>query len=165
MASRHVSLRRLPARLLVHLEGRQKLGQGTLPHAVLLSSALASCRPSYSWRPVSARQAVWVTALAPYFVLFALLVQGVQLEGSMEGIKYYLYPQWDKLLKINVCAARPVQSIVKCDTVFKCKFPFLSRAFLSFILPLLPAPAPTAALPLLCCAFDPATTKRGPGRH
>lgn len=50
-------------------------------------------------------QAVWVTALAPYFVLFALLIQGIQLEGSMEGIKYYLYPQWDKLLNISVRAA------------------------------------------------------------
>ena len=38
----------------------------------------------------------------PYFVLFALLIRGVTLDGSMDGIRYYLYPQWDKLLEINV---------------------------------------------------------------
>ena len=38
----------------------------------------------------------------PYFVLFALLIRGITLEGSYEGILYYLSPQWDKLLEINV---------------------------------------------------------------
>ena len=47
-------------------------------------------------------QAVWVTAIMPYIVLFILLIRGVTLEGSMDGIKYYLSPQWDKLLEISV---------------------------------------------------------------
>lgn len=47
-------------------------------------------------------QAVWITALMPYFVLFILLIRGVTLEGSLEGIKYYLYPSWDKLYSIDV---------------------------------------------------------------
>ena len=57
---------------------------------------------SFSFSSFPDPKAVWITALAPYFVLFALLVQGVQLEGSSEGIKYYLSPQWDKLLEIDV---------------------------------------------------------------
>jgi len=38
----------------------------------------------------------------PYFVLIILLVRGITLEGSFEGIKYYLYPQWDKLAEVDV---------------------------------------------------------------
>ena len=38
----------------------------------------------------------------PYFVLFILLIRGITLEGSLVGIKYYLYPQWDKLLVLDV---------------------------------------------------------------
>ncbi|KAL1424334.1 hypothetical protein MTO96_020260 [Rhipicephalus appendiculatus] len=34
----------------------------------------------------------------PYAVLLILLLRGVTLDGSLDGIKYYLYPQWDKLL-------------------------------------------------------------------
>ncbi|CAG2161746.1 unnamed protein product [Oppiella nova] len=55
------------------------------------------------WKGVkSTGKAVWVTALMPYFVLFILLIRGVTLEGSMDGIKYYLSPSWDKLYSINV---------------------------------------------------------------
>jgi solute carrier family 6 serotonin transporter-like protein 4 len=48
-------------------------------------------------------QAVWVTALAPYVVLFILLVRGVMLPGAAEGIQYYLTPQWHKLKESRVC--------------------------------------------------------------
>jgi solute carrier family 6 serotonin transporter-like protein 4 len=48
-------------------------------------------------------QAVWVTALAPYVVLFILLVRGVTLPGAGEGILYYLTPQWHKLKNSRVC--------------------------------------------------------------
>lgn len=47
-------------------------------------------------------QAVWITATMPYFVLFVLLIRGVTLDGAMDGIRYYLYPQWNKLLEIDV---------------------------------------------------------------
>jgi len=44
-----------------------------------------------------------VTALAPYVVLFILLVRGVTLPGAAEGIQYYLTPQWHKLKNSKVC--------------------------------------------------------------
>ena len=47
-------------------------------------------------------QAVWVTALAPYIVLFILLIRGVTLPGAAEGIQYYLTPQWHKLQNSKV---------------------------------------------------------------
>ncbi|PNF22061.1 Sodium-dependent serotonin transporter [Cryptotermes secundus] len=55
------------------------------------------------WKGVrSAGKAVWVTALAPYVVLFILLVRGVTLPGAAEGIQYYLTPQWHKLKNSRV---------------------------------------------------------------
>ncbi len=41
-------------------------------------------------------------ALFPYVVLITLLVRGVTLDGADEGILYFVRPQWDKLLDVNV---------------------------------------------------------------
>ncbi|XP_042899384.1 sodium-dependent serotonin transporter [Parasteatoda tepidariorum] len=55
------------------------------------------------WKGVkSSGKVVWFTATMPYVVLFILLCRGVTLEGSMDGIKYYLYPKWEKLLESEV---------------------------------------------------------------
>ncbi|XP_054271934.1 sodium-dependent serotonin transporter isoform X2 [Macrosteles quadrilineatus] len=55
------------------------------------------------WKGVrSTGKAVWITALAPYFVLIILLVRGVSLPGAAEGIRYYLTPQWHKLKNSKV---------------------------------------------------------------
>jgi SNF family Na+-dependent transporter len=35
-------------------------------------------------------------------VLVILLIRGVTLDGYMEGIKFYVIPEWDKLLKPQV---------------------------------------------------------------
>lgn len=43
-----------------------------------------------------------MTALAPYVVLIILLFRGVTLPGAMNGIAYYLTPQWEKLLNSKV---------------------------------------------------------------
>lgn len=59
------------------------------------------------WKGVrSAGKVVWVTALAPYVVLFFLLIRGVTLPGAGEGIRYYLTPQWHKLKNSRVCCPR-----------------------------------------------------------
>lgn len=62
------------------------------------------------WKGVkSTGKVVWVTAIAPYVVLFFLLIRGVTLEGADQGIKYYLTPQWDKLFERKVWIAAATQ--------------------------------------------------------
>lgn len=52
---------------------------------------------------------VYFTALFPYVLLTALLVRGATLDGHMDGIKYYLTPDFSKLLDANVWADAAVQ--------------------------------------------------------
>lgn len=47
-------------------------------------------------------KAVYFTALFPYVILTALVVQGVILEGAIDGILLYLTPQWEMLLDAEV---------------------------------------------------------------
>lgn len=47
-------------------------------------------------------QVVYFTALFPYVVLIALLINNVQLPGSLDGIKYFIVPEWDQLLSAEV---------------------------------------------------------------
>ncbi|OQR72161.1 sodium-dependent serotonin transporter-like [Tropilaelaps mercedesae] len=55
------------------------------------------------WKGVkSTGKAVYITAIAPYIVLFALLVKGVTLDGAYDGIAYYLWPDWTKLQEREV---------------------------------------------------------------
>lgn len=44
-----------------------------------------------------ALQIVYFTATFPYVVLVVLLVRGVLLPGALDGIVYYLKPDWSKL--------------------------------------------------------------------
>ncbi|XP_011156695.1 sodium- and chloride-dependent GABA transporter 1 [Solenopsis invicta] len=41
---------------------------------------------------------IWFSALFPYVVLFILLGRAVTLEGSYEGLLYYVTPRWEELL-------------------------------------------------------------------
>ncbi|KAJ1076764.1 hypothetical protein K5549_010082 [Capra hircus] len=45
---------------------------------------------------------VYFTATFPYVVLTILFFRGMTLEGASTGIKYYLTPQWDKILEAKV---------------------------------------------------------------
>uniref|UniRef100_A0A4W6GB47 Transporter n=1 Tax=Lates calcarifer TaxID=8187 RepID=A0A4W6GB47_LATCA len=42
------------------------------------------------------------TAIFPYFILFALLINNVQLPGAREGILYFVTPVWSKLFEVKV---------------------------------------------------------------
>ncbi|XP_064614016.1 sodium- and chloride-dependent glycine transporter 1-like [Liolophura sinensis] len=51
----------------------------------------------------------YFTATAPYLLLIILLIRGAMLPGAMDGLKYYLIPQWDKLKEIKVWTAAAMQ--------------------------------------------------------
>ncbi|CDQ56483.1 unnamed protein product [Oncorhynchus mykiss] len=51
----------------------------------------------------SSGKVVYFTATFPYVVLTILFIRGITLEGAVTGIKYYLTPQWHKILDAKVC--------------------------------------------------------------
>ncbi|XP_059166029.1 sodium-dependent serotonin transporter-like, partial [Physella acuta] len=62
------------------------------------------------WKGIkSSGKAVWITATFPYAVLLILLCKGCTLPGSLDGIIYYLSPQWDKLLSLDIWIAAAAQ--------------------------------------------------------
>ncbi|XP_072015442.1 sodium- and chloride-dependent glycine transporter 2-like [Amphiura filiformis] len=52
---------------------------------------------------------VYFTATFPYFVLFILLIRGLTLPGSGEGIKYFITPRWEHLATPKVWLDAAVQ--------------------------------------------------------
>ncbi|XP_020296597.1 sodium-dependent dopamine transporter, partial [Pseudomyrmex gracilis] len=55
------------------------------------------------WKGISTSgKVVWFTALFPYAVLLILLIRGVTLPGSTEGIRYYLSPNFTAITKAEV---------------------------------------------------------------
>ncbi|GBN66106.1 Sodium- and chloride-dependent glycine transporter 2 [Araneus ventricosus] len=57
--------------------------------------------PGGAWVPPSVI-VVYVTATLPYFVLICLLIRGLTLPGSWDGIGFFLTPKWEKLLSFRV---------------------------------------------------------------
>ena len=58
-----------------------------------------------------AGRVVYVTATAPYFLLTALFIYTMTMEGSVDGVKYFLIPKWEKLLDHNVWLEAAIQNI------------------------------------------------------
>ena len=50
----------------------------------------------------SSGKAAYFTAIFPYVVLITLLIRGVTLEGAVDGILFFITPQWDKILTPQV---------------------------------------------------------------
>lgn len=45
---------------------------------------------------------VYFTALFPYVMLLALLINNVQLPGAIDGIQFFILPKWKELLSVEV---------------------------------------------------------------
>ncbi|XP_029366289.1 sodium- and chloride-dependent GABA transporter 1 [Echeneis naucrates] len=50
----------------------------------------------------SSGKVVYFTAVFPYFILFALLINNVQLPGAKDGILFFVTPVWSKLFEVKV---------------------------------------------------------------
>lgn len=61
-------------------------------------------------------KATYVTSTFPYAILIILLIRGVTLEGSMEGIKYYVLPDWKRLASAKVWGDAAVQVFFSMST-------------------------------------------------
>jgi hypothetical protein len=47
-------------------------------------------------------QVVYFTATFPYVILFILLIRGALLEGAIDGVKFFIIPDWNRLADIKV---------------------------------------------------------------
>ena len=71
------------------------------------------------WKGVaSSGKVAYFTAIFPYVVLITLLVRGLTLEGSLEGIMFYITPQWSELLNLKVWYDAVTQSFFSLSTGF-----------------------------------------------
>lgn len=50
----------------------------------------------------STGKAVYITSTFPYVVLTTLLIVGLTKDGSLNGIKYFLTPEWERLKDMTV---------------------------------------------------------------
>ncbi|XP_064624664.1 sodium- and chloride-dependent glycine transporter 1-like [Lineus longissimus] len=57
----------------------------------------------------SSGKVVYVTATFPYLVLIILLVRGATMPGAIDGILFYVTPQWERLLSAKVWGDAAVQ--------------------------------------------------------
>ncbi|CAH1378553.1 hypothetical protein MTP99_002379 [Tenebrio molitor] len=83
-------------------KGLHDLGAIKWDMALCLLAVYVICYFSL-WKGISTSgKVVWFTALFPYAVLLILLVRGITLPGSAEGIKYYLNPNFKKITSAEV---------------------------------------------------------------
>lgn len=52
---------------------------------------------------------VYVTATFPFIILAILLIRGITLPGALNGIKYYITPEWERLTDLKVWADAAIQ--------------------------------------------------------
>ncbi|XP_068201394.1 sodium-dependent nutrient amino acid transporter 1-like isoform X2 [Palaemon carinicauda] len=66
----------------------------------------------------SSGKVAYFTALFPYVVLFTLLGRGATLPGAVDGVIYFITPQWEKLADPSVWYAAVTQSFFSLSVGF-----------------------------------------------
>ena len=90
------------------IKGIKSQGKVTIVNVSQLTSFVWAKRASFRFelfvkkRTILHWQVVYFTATFPYLVLLVLLVRGLTLPGSLNGIMYYLTPQWHRLASAKV---------------------------------------------------------------
>lgn len=57
----------------------------------------------------SSGKVVYFTATFPYLILAILLTRGLTLPGSMDGLYYYIMPNWNRVYDVQVWRDAAVQ--------------------------------------------------------
>ncbi|KAL0994308.1 hypothetical protein UPYG_G00120490 [Umbra pygmaea] len=87
---------------VVNSEGLQDPGPVRWPLALCLLAAWIVIFLCMLKGIRSSGKVVYVTATFPYFVLIVLIIRGATLEGSLQGVKFYLTPDWGRLASAQV---------------------------------------------------------------
>ncbi|KAG5445203.1 Sodium-dependent dopamine transporter [Clonorchis sinensis] len=73
------------------------LGRVQWPVILCFVAVMVICYFSL-WKGIhTSGKVVWFTAIFPYVVLFILLFRGLSLDGALDGIRYYIVPDINKL--------------------------------------------------------------------
>jgi solute carrier family 6 amino acid transporter-like protein 5/7/9/14 len=72
------------------------------PIVICLFIAWTLCGLSISRGVKTVGKVVYFTATFPFVILTALLIRGLTLEGSWDGVLFYITPEWDRLLNYRV---------------------------------------------------------------
>ncbi|XP_063342329.1 sodium-dependent proline transporter isoform X1 [Pelmatolapia mariae] len=87
---------------VVHSEGLHDPGPVRWPLALCLLAAWIIIFLCMLKGIRSSGKVVYVTATFPYFVLIVLIIRGATLEGSLQGVAFYLTPDWSRLANAQV---------------------------------------------------------------
>ena len=63
-------------------------------------------------------KAAYFITLSPYFILTALIIYAAQLDGAVDGIEFYVNPDWDKLAEISVWSQAASQILFSLSVGF-----------------------------------------------
>ncbi|XP_078034986.1 sodium-dependent nutrient amino acid transporter 1 [Augochlora pura] len=66
----------------------------------------------------SSGKAAYFLAIFPYVIMISLLIKAVTLEGAMEGIIFFIKPNWSKLFEANVWYAAVTQCFFSLSVCF-----------------------------------------------
>lgn len=90
-------------------DGIDKLGHLNYRLVICLAIAWILMFLSISKGVKSLGKVAYFTAIFPYIMITILLVRGASLDGAIDGVLYYVKPEWHKLLTVSVWADAATQ--------------------------------------------------------